>query len=212
MGLSLANNNEVLNAKIKICGLTRLEDITTVNQLQPDYIGFVFAPSRRQVSFEHAKQLKAALNPHIQSVGVFVNESIPMILSTVHEGILDVIQLHGEETEEYIKQLKCQTTIPIIKAISVQAKGDVEQWNESEADYLLLDHKGGGTGETFDWSLIGECRKPFFLAGGLGVNNINEALASVRPWAVDVSSGVETEGVKDAKKIEEFIHCVKVEA
>jgi len=197
--------------KIKICGLTRHEDIAMVNILKPDYIGVVFAKSRRRVTPAQAQSLRATLHQDIVPVGVFVNESIENIHALVQSGVISIIQLHGSETESYIKKLKHKTSVPIIKAIAIQAKGDVQKWEQTVADYLLLDHKGGGTGTTFDWSLIGEPQKPYFLAGGLTPQNIDEAIIATTPYAVDVSTGVEENGYKCYEKIHQFIRVSRNE-
>ena len=194
--------------KTKICGLTRLCDIDAVNAVKLDYVGFVFAESRRKVTTEQAAKLKQLLRPSISVVGVFVDEPAPSILSLVNSGVIDVIQLHGSENEEYIFELKQLTNKPVIKAISVQSKGDVQKWSETAADFLLLDHKSGGTGHSFDWDLIGKVDGPFFLAGGLNAENVTKAIKKTTPFAVDVSSGVETNGVKNPIKIKEFIKAV----
>jgi len=196
-------------AKIKICGLMRPCDIDVVNMEKPDYIGFVFANSRRQVTSQQALDLRNRLYPGIKPVGVFVNETFENIVSLAQNGIIDVIQLHGSENENYIEKLKALVRKPIIKAVAVQREGDVQKWAATAADYLLLDNKGGGTGRSFDWNLIGEVEKPYFLAGGLDLGNVKEAIDQINPFAVDVSSGVETSGLKDTKKIKEFIRRVK---
>ena len=195
--------------KTKICGLTRPCDIDAINIEAPDYIGFVFANSRRKVTPARAMELKRNLATGIIPVGVFVDETIDNILPLIQTGIIEIVQLHGTENEEYITKLKQLTTAPIIKAISVQQARDVQKWAQTAADYLLLDSKGGGTGQAFDWSLIGETDKPYFLAGGLDANNITNALHQTKPFAVDVSSGVETDGLKDPGKIKEFIRRVR---
>ena len=195
--------------KIKICGLSRQCDIDAVNKEKPEYIGFVFAKSRRKITPVKAAALRKILYPDIIPVGVFVNETTENILSIVRSGAIEIIQLHGSEDENYIKKLKQQTSKLIIKAIRVENKGDVQKWSNTSADYLLLDYKGGGTGQTFDWDLIGETTKPYFLAGGLNPENITEAIRKTTPFAVDVSSGVETNGVKDPEKIKEFIRRVR---
>jgi len=194
--------------KIKICGLTRLCDIEVVNIEKPDYIGFVFANSRRRVTPAQAMELRSKLANDIIPVGVFVDERPRNILPLVQNGVIGMVQLHGTENEEYIAKLKELTTAPIIKAISVRRAGDVQKWESTAADYLLLDNKGGGTGQAFDWSLIGETNKPYFLAGGLDVNNIVNAISQTMPFSVDVSSGVETDGFKDPEKIKKFIRLV----
>ena len=195
--------------KIKICGLTRSWDIESVNIEKPDYIGFVFANSRRRVTPTQAMELRSKLAKEIIPVGVFVDETPENILQLVQNGVIEMVQLHGTETEEYIVKLKELTDVPIIKAISVQHTGDVQKWESTAADYLLLDSQGGGTGQAFDWSLIGKTPKPYFLAGGLDANNITNAISQTTPFAVDVSSGVETDGFKDPKKINEFIWRVR---
>ena len=195
--------------KVKICGLTRLCDIDTVNSAMPDYIGFVFAQSRRNVSTRQAAELRERLAQEIIPVGVFVDEDIRHVILTARGGIIDAIQLHGLENEDYIKRLKEMTDKPVIKAVSVEKTGDVQKWAHTSADYLLLDSRGGGTGQAFDWSLIDKVTKPYFLAGGLDVNNIANAISQTTPFAVDVSSGVETDGLKDPEKIKEFIRRVR---
>lgn len=195
--------------QVKICGLTRPCDIETVNILKPEYIGFVFAKSRRNITPQQALLLREKLYLDITPVGVFVNEPIENISAIVKNGVIDMIQLHGTEDEGYIQTLKEMTEKPVIKAVSVEKKGDIRAWENSFADYLLLDHKGGGTGESFDWELIGEVHKPFFLAGGLSPENIIKAISKTNPFAVDVSSGVEIEGFKDYKRIQEFIRRVR---
>jgi phosphoribosylanthranilate isomerase len=197
--------------KIKICGLTRTEDIVAINGLEilPDYIGFVFAESRRKITPEQARELRRILRREICTVGVFVNETKENILVFVRDGTIDLVQLHGAVDEDFITALKAETTVPIIKAVSVQKAGDAQSWNNSAADFLLLDHKGGGTGEAFDWGLIGKLQKPFFLAGGLSPENVTGAVTQTSPFAVDVSSGVEVSyGVKCAGKINEFVKGV----
>ncbi|MCL2284761.1 MAG: phosphoribosylanthranilate isomerase [Firmicutes bacterium] len=195
--------------KVKICGLTRLCDIEVVNVEKPDYIGFVFANSRRKVTPLQAIELRSKLADGITPVGVFVDERIENILPFVQKDVIKMVQLHGRENEEYIVKLKELTTAPIIKAISVRHAGDVEKWALSAADYLLLDNKGGGTGQAFDWSLIGKVTKPYFLAGGLTMSNIVNAINQTTPFVMDVSSGVETDGFKDPAKIKEFIRRVR---
>lgn len=200
-------------AKIKICGLTRPIDIEMVNKACPDYIGFVFAPSRRQVSETTARQLKELLLPSIQAVGVFVNEEIDTIIRICRLGIIDIIQLHGDEDEDYIKKLRESVTNPIMKAIRVRSTWDIIEAEHLSCDYLLLDtykeNQYGGSGEAFDWTVITKIEKPFFLAGG--INNVNalDAIESSRPYGIDVSSGVETDGLKDFYKIDDIITKVR---
>ena len=197
--------------KIKQCGLTRPCDIEAVNELQPDYIGFVFAKkSRRYVSPEKAEELKAMLAPGIQAVGVFVNEEPEQIVSLLEAGTIDVAQLHGQEDEAYIRRIQKNTGHQVIKAFSVKTAQDIENALKSPADYILLDQGGGGTGQTFDWSLIPEIDRPFFLAGGLGADNLETAVRTIHPYAVDLSSSVETDGMKDRDKILKAVQLVHI--
>lgn len=191
--------------KVKICGLSKPWDIDFVNDAKPDYIGFVFAKSKRQVTPEDAKQLREKLDKDITVVGVFVDEPLENIVALIKDGIIDIPQLHGQEDEEYIKQLKSRVTSPVIKAVKVMSGEDIIRAEESVADYLLLDNGNGGTGQSFDWSLIQDVCKPFFLAGGLHSENVEEGIKKVTPFAVDTSSGVETEGKKNQNKIMEFV-------
>ena len=196
-------------ARIKICGLMRDEDIYAVNRVLPDYIGFVFAKSRRQVDGERAKAMKALLNPSIKAVGVFVNEEMDRIIQLCESGAIDLVQLHGDENGDYIKALKSRVPNRIIKAVRVRSPEDVKRAVEFSCDYLLLDtwHEQhyGGTGNVFDWSLVPKTIKPFFLAGGINSANIAQAIEKLSPYAVDVSSGVETDGYKDPAKILQIV-------
>lgn len=185
--------------KIKICGLFREEDIDFVNESLPDYIGFVFAKSKRQVTLSQAKKLKARLNPHIQAVGVFVDENIQVVQKAIDEKIIDVVQLHGKETEAYIEKLN----VPVIKALRIGEKIPLN------ADFLLFDSAIAGSGQSFDWMRIPKTEKPFFIAGGIDIENIAQA-KSFCPFGIDISSGVETNGVKDKKKIMEIVRSVKM--
>jgi len=195
-------------AKIKICGLMRAEDIEAVNKYRPDYVGFVLAPSKRRVSAQDVRRMSAKLEPSIQRVGVFVDEDREMLAKIAENGIIDIIQLHGHEPEEDIVWLKARTKAAVIKAVSVRTGEDIEANRHSVADYLLLDNGAGGTGSTFDWSTLENIKRPFFLAGGLNASNIEEAL-KYNPYCVDVSSGVETAGRKDAAKIQKIIDIVR---
>ncbi|WP_069999591.1 phosphoribosylanthranilate isomerase [Cellulosilyticum sp. I15G10I2] len=196
--------------KIKICGLSREADICAVNEYLPDYIGFVFAKSKRQLSINQAKPLKKLLNPKIQAVGVFVNEPIESLISFEKEQVIDMVQLHGDEDEEYIRILKTKIKLPIIKAIRVKDKLDIKQ--AFAADFVLFDKYVkdvyGGAGESFDWRMIEDVRIPYFLAGGIHLDNIQEALKRA-PYAIDISSGVETDGVKDREKIFKIMGIIK---
>ena len=195
--------------KIKICGLRRPQDIQSVNRYKPDYAGFVFAPaSKRYVSPQQALELKKQLSPDIESVGVFVNEEREVIADLLNRKVIDIAQLHGQETEEDVCWIKKQTKAPVIKAVSVRKKADITPWEDSSADYLLFDNGSGGTGHTFDWSLLTGCSKRYFLAGGIDAGNLEEALTK-GAYAVDISGGAETDGWKDAEKIAQLVHIVR---
>lgn len=196
---------------IKICGLTRQCEIDAVNAAKPDYIGFVFADSRLKISVSQANCLRKRLSPDIIPVGVFVNEPIEKIMPLIRNGIIEAAQLHGDESEEYIKTLKTLTNKTVLKAIPVLKAGDVQKWSDTCADYILLDNKGGATGKPFDWNLIGEVRRKFFLAGGLNSENVKYAVEKFSPYAVDISSGVETNGLKDEEKIRTIIRRIRNE-
>lgn len=197
--------------KIKFCGLSRIQDIEAANELKPEYIGFVFAEkSKRRVLPEQAEKLKKLLLPDIKAVGVFVNESPEMISHIVKSGIIDIVQLHGAKDEAYIEELRKLIKCPIIKAFTVKTEKDVEEAEKSRADYILLD-SGAGTGNTFDWSLLKSIKRPYFLAGGLSPENVGFAAEELFPYAVDVSSGIETDGIKDKIKMAAFIRAVRKE-
>lgn len=197
--------------KIKICGLFRDCDIDYVNEAKPDFIGFVFAPSRRQVSRVWAEAMRPKLSPEITPVGVFVNETLENVARLLNNSVIEMAQLHGQENENYIQELKSLTNKPIIKAISVLSYTDIEVAEHSACDFLLLDNGGGGTGESFDWSLVRKVNKPFFLAGGLKAENIDQAIVTTTPYAVDLSSGVETDGLKDKEKILNIVRRMRNE-
>lgn len=198
--------------KIKLCGLTRPSDVETANLLHPDFVGFVFAKkSRRYVSPERVKTLKELLHPDILAVGVFVDEEPEAVATWLSSGIIDMAQLHGGEDEAYIQKLRGLTDKPLIKAISVRETHDIEKANVSSADYVLLDAGEGGTGTPFDRELLVGMNRPYFLAGGLDSSTVGEAVKRWRPYAVDVSSGIETDGVKDAEKMQLFVKNVRTE-
>ena len=197
--------------KIKICGLRRLRDIEAVNAARPDFAGFVVEVpgSRRSVDKRELRELAGRLKEGILSVGVFVNAPPELVAELLEEGTLDLAQLHGQEDEIYMAELRRLTEKPLIQAFSIQTGQDAEQALESRADYLLLDQGRGGTGQTFDWSLLPEINRPFFLAGGLGEENMERAIRQVRPWAVDLSSSLETDGQKDPEKILRAVELVR---
>ena len=199
------------DVKIKFCGIKNPEDIEAVNRIRPEYIGFVFwEKSRRYVTSEAAAELKAKLDPAIQAVGVFVDEDPGVVEKLLGEGLIDLAQLHGQETDEMVRQLQERTGKQIIRAFQIRTAADMEEALKSSADYLLLD-SGTGSGRTFDWSLLRRPLKPFFLAGGLKPENVAEAIRQFRPFAVDVSSGIETDGKKDHEKMSAFAGAVRKE-
>jgi phosphoribosylanthranilate isomerase len=205
--------------KIKICGLKTLADVEIVNKYKPEYIGFVFAPTKRFVTDEQALAMRNALDKDIKSVGVFVNEPIEHIVKLCNNGTINLVQLHGDESEDYIRKLKSKLNadIEIIKAVRVQNQEQVQKSLSNEADYMLFDtyKKGemGGTGERFPLEILEQSlykdHKPFFLAGGLSPDNIKEVLGQMECYCVDVSTGVEIDGVKDETKIKQFIENVR---
>ena len=196
--------------KIKICGLKCPEDIAYVNEAKPDYCGFIieFPKSSRNVTGDQVRILIAELEKNIIPVGVFVNAAPERVEELLLDGTIRIAQLHGQEDDDYIRRIQKNTGSQVIKAFSVKAAQDIELALKSPADYILLDQGGGGTGQTFDWSLIPEIKKPFFLAGGLGADNLEQAVDTIRPYAVDLSSSVETDGVKDRSKILEAVSLV----
>lgn len=197
---------------IKLCGLSRECDIRWANEVMPEYIGFIFAKkSRRYVSPEQARSLKGILDPGIRAVGVFVNEEPEKIEVLVEAGIIDIVQLHGQESEEYIQGLRSRIRVPVVKAFRVQTMADIQAARNSSADWVLLDSGAGGTGSSFDWDLLSAMTRPFFLAGGLDPDNAAEAVTGWHPFAVDVSTGIETDGWKDRKKMMDFVRNVRKE-
>lgn len=200
-------------SKIKICGLKTLADIQAVNKHKPDYIGFVFAESKRRIDIITAKELKEELSSDIQAVGVFVNAPITFIQKICEEKLIDIIQLHGDEDPAYISELKKKVSNSIIKAIRVQSREQLLSMRSFPSDYLLLDtyqsSQYGGSGISFDRSLIPKNISDFFLAGGLNLYNIREAILDCKPYCVDISSGVESDGRKDEKKIQQVIATVR---
>ena len=197
--------------KIKICGLRRPEDIAYVNEAKPDFAGFIIdvPKSRRNVPREKVWELTALLSPEILPVGVFVNAPMETILSLVTDGTLKAVQLHGQESQSYLEELKKQVAVPLIRAFSIRSPEDLTEAEKSPADFVLLDNGAGGTGETFDWSLLSSFDRPFFLAGGLRLENIAEAVSRFHPYALDLSSGVETDGYKYKEKIIAAVAAVR---
>ena len=197
--------------KIKLCGLSRPDDVLAANELAPDYIGFVFwRKSRRFVDYDTAIELKKLLDPKIQAVGVFVDEEPDTVNRLLNRNIIDLAQLHGGEDESYINRLRRLTDKPIIKAFRIKTESDIQSAMNSTADYILLD-SGAGTGSMFDWELLRGVNRPYFLAGGLSPDNAALAVRSLHPYGVDVSSGIETDGLKDKTKMTAFVRAVRME-
>ena len=215
--------------KVKMCGISKVETIPAVVEAKPDYMGLVFAPSKRQVTVDQAKILVEELhrgyakkygsdtehdkNGTIKTVGVFVNETVENLVTIANEANLDAVQLHGDEDEAFIQSLKERTNVEVWKAVQIRSAADAEAWIDSSADMLLFDayHKDerGGTGEVFDWSCLDVFERPFMLAGGIDSTNVARAIRTVRPYGIDISSGIETEGVKDDEKIKAFTNIVR---
>lgn len=193
-----------MSVKIKLCGMFREQDIEYVNEAKPDYIGFIvmFPKSHRNIGLKTALRLKKRLSPDIKSVAVSVNAPVEEFAEFALSGTADVLQLHGNEDAEYIARLRKLTSVPLIKAVKVTSAADIERANLLDVDFLLLD-SGTGSGKTFDHSLIERERitKPFFLAGGLTPENLVQAAKAVRPYGVDLSSGIETDKLKDRGRI-----------
>ena len=219
--------------KVKMCGISKVETIPAVVEAQPDYMGLVFAPSKRQVTVDQAKILVSELHKQyanrynrnviqwsndvvqefIKMVGIFVNETLDNLVTIATEVNLDAVQLHGDEDEAFIQTLKERTNVEVWKAVQIRSAADAEAWIDSSADMLLFDayHKDerGGMGEVFDWSCLDEFERPFMLAGGIDSTNVARAIRTVRPYGIDISSGIETEGVKDDEKIKAFTNIVR---
>lgn len=195
--------------RIKLCGLTRQEDIRTVNSLRPDYVGFVFyAKSRRCVTEAQATRLKERLDPSVKAVGVFVNEDPALIARLLDRGIIDLAQLHGQEDTDYYNRLRSLTGKPLVKAFRVESPADCLPAEVYPSDGILLD-SGMGSGVAFDWSAVAGVKRPYFLAGGLHAGNVAAAIRTLHPFAVDVSSGIETDGSKDKEKMKAFVEAVQ---
>lgn len=194
--------------KLKICGLKRPEDVEYANIVKPDYVGFVFAGSKRRITPGMAAQLKAKLSRDIQAVGVFVDEPLENIINLLERQVIDIAQLHGDETEEDIQYIQAVTGRKVIKAVKVRHRYDVEAWLDSSADYLLFD-SGAGSGEVFDWKLLDGVDREYFLAGGITPDNIEAVATHLFPYGIDLSSGVETDGVKDFEKMKRTAEKVR---
>lgn len=201
--------------KIKLCGLTRTEDIIAVNELKPDYIGFVFYPkSTRNLTMEQAKALKDLLDSDIKAVGVFVDADKDFIVELLEKQIIDIPQLHGREDESYIAELRGMMqrkelhNIPVFKAFKITSEEDILRAEASSADLVLLD-SGKGTGMTFNWQLVKNIKRDFLLAGGLDSENVSAAIEILDPFGLDISSGIETDGRKDPVKMKAFMENVR---
>ncbi|MBS7007174.1 phosphoribosylanthranilate isomerase [Anaerostipes sp.] len=201
--------------KIKMCGLRRTEDIIYANECIPDYIGFVFAESKRKVSAEKAAKLGKELNPSIKKVGVFVNEPVRDLILAAEQSGIDIIQLHGDEDREYINEVKQGTEKEIWKAVRVKTAEDIEKTLKLPADKLLLDsfseNSYGGTGKVMDFDVLRQIKipKPYFIAGGLTIENLPGILEGLEPYGIDISSGIESGGVKDRDKMMRVTQCVR---
>ena len=221
--------------KVKMCGISKIETIPAVIEANPDYMGLVFAPSKRQVTVEQAKTLVEELHKQyanrynrdaeqysnqtlihqefIKTVGIFVNETLDNLVTIATEVNLDAVQLHGDEDEAFIQSLKERTNVEVWKAVQIRSAADAEAWIDSSADMLLFDayheDERGGTGEVFDWSCLDEFERPFMLAGGIDSTNVARAIRTVRSYGIDISSGIETDGVKDNEKITAFTKLVR---
>ena len=187
-----------------------MADIAAVNRCKPDMAGFILVPGRwRYVAPEDVASLRQTLDPDIAVVGVFVNEDLSEVTKLLLSGIIDIAQLHGNESPEYIRKLQKNTGKKVIKAFGVRSENDIRAAEESPADMILLDTPGGGTGSAFDWALLEKVKRPYILAGGLSTENVEEAIRRLQPFGVDVSSGIETDKVKDETKMQTFIACVR---
>ena len=195
---------------VKFCGMRRKEDIEALNEVKPDLAGFILDSTRkRYVSPDTVSVLRKDLDPDIKVVGVFVNEEISVVIKLLTDGIIDIAQLHGTESDDYIKEVREKTGVKIIKAFGIRGEEDVRKAEESSADLVIVDSPGGGTGSTFDWELLKRIRRPYILAGGLNKDNVEEAVKVLNPYGVDVSSGIETDGFKDIDKMRAFMALIK---
>lgn len=214
--------------KVKFCGITQEDTVPVLMETQPNYVGFIFAPSKRQVTVEQAKSITRSLQDSVHTtsgnkccsrVGVFVNETIPTIVEIAKAVPLSVVQLHGDETVTYIETLRSQLqeeqleSIEIWKAIQVQGKEDILPWKQAPIDGLVVDayskEERGGTGKTIDWSLLDEVQVPYYLAGGIGLHNVARAIRRLQPYGLDMSSSLETNGQKDVRKIKSMAQIIK---
>lgn len=199
----------MFGTELKICGLSRIEDIIAVNRHGADFAGFVFfEKSKRYVDPYKANELISFLRADIKPVGVFMDEPLDNVVRIARISGVELIQLHGHESEEYVEYVKRTLDRPVIKAYKASEEGALEKAAQSSADYVMID-SGAGSGKKFDWSILKDFKRDYFLAGGLDPESVGEAIRMLEPFAVDVSSGVETDGIKDEKKIAEFIKAVR---
>lgn len=196
--------------KIKLCGIRTIDDVHLINEAQPDFCGFIveFPKSFRSVSEAELRNLTTQVNPEIKKVGVFVNAPQDLAIRLLQDNVIDLAQLHGQEDNTYIEEIKSKTEKQVIKAFSIKTEEDVQKALESPADYILLDQGGGGTGQTFDWSLVPEIKCPWFLAGGLSPDNLHTAIEHLHPWGIDLSSSLETDRKKDSVKIQKVMQII----
>ncbi len=199
--------------KIKLCGLMREEDIAIANEIQPDLVGFIvdYPPSRRSLSIDELNELSSLVDSSIARVGVFVNAEPELICQLVTQDVIDVVQLHGDEDDAYIQQLRLHISAPIMQAFCVRDAQSLDKLRESSADMVLLD-SGKGSGKAFNWELISNVSRPYFLAGGLTLQNIHEACELLHPFGLDMSSGLETNGAKDPDKMRAAVAAVRRQA
>lgn len=199
-----------MKTKIKVCGLKSMEDVGIMNEFLPDYCGFIidFPSSHRSITKQVAEKLSKELNPKIKTVGVFVNSPVEDVIELLNKGVIQIAQLHGNEDEDYIHEVQAKTNKPVIKAIIVRDEFDVLRGKSSPADFILLDG-GKGSGDVFDWNLIMDIKRDFFLAGGLGEDNLKKAIQTLHPYGVDLSSSLETDGKKDREKIQRIMKIME---
>ena len=196
--------------KIKICGMMREQDILAANEAKPDFVGFIMVDwERHYITEETAKHFKNLLDSNIQAVGAFVDAPISTVIRCLNDGIIDIAQLHGNESDDYVKQVKKETGKTIFKAGGIKTIDDIQKLVKSSADYILLDTPGGCTGNSFDWNLIKGIERPYILAGGLNIDNLSDAINRFHPYAVDLSSGAETNKMKDPEKMKKLVQIAR---
>ena len=198
------------DTKIKFCGLRREEDVKFAASLDADFMGFILTDRfKRYVAPEEVSRMKQFVPANTKTVGVFVDEPVDYVIGCARTANLDMIQLHGSEDDSYIVEIKEKTGLPVIKMIKPVSEDDIITARNSSADLILLDSGAGGTGKVFDWSLAEKLGRDYILAGGLTPDNAGDAVERLKPFAVDVSSGVETEGIKDFSKMKAFASEVR---